>query len=375
MTAGARPLPEAGSGRVRWAAAERTTSGPPRSGRHRSPRLPVLRVVCWQLCLAAVVVAVGSPWPARWGLLLGAATLLALSGSRVRGRWLSDALVSVARFRLRRHDRDLDGLSPDECGRVLLRALVPGACVHTVELAGRPAGVVSRGEELAAVMRPVGDDTAAFVRLALSGSLPTDADPGPPRPGVRSQLVLHRGPQPGEVTRVWLTVRAMRDPNLATDAELLVALNNTVRKLHRALREAGLGAVASTETEVLATLLALTHVGTGRGTVREERRHWRAGHVSQVGLRVTGLAEHSPSARMQVLHHLLAAVPGSACTIAITVPGHSAVLRVAAMTDAAVDAAVEWLVRLAPPGIRLERMDDEHAPAVAASLPIGGGPR
>ncbi|MFF0147916.1 hypothetical protein [Amycolatopsis sulphurea] len=51
-------------------------------------------------------------------------------------------------------------------------------------------------------------------------------------------------------------------------------------------------------------------------------------------------------------------------------------LRLAATTVAAVDATAARLGRsLVPAGVRLSRLDGDHFPAVATSLPIGGFPR
>jgi hypothetical protein len=52
------------------------------------------------------------------------------------------------------------------------------------------------------------------------------------------------------------------------------------------------------------------------------------------------------------------------------------VLRLAATTEAALDATSARLTQLlTPAGIRLSRLDGAHFSAVAASLPIGGFPR
>ncbi|AXB48428.1 hypothetical protein A4R43_12230 [Amycolatopsis albispora] len=349
---------------------------PPPPARRRPLELPVLRIVCWQLALVLVVLAIGRPWPVATGLLLAAAILLTWTAVRVRGRWLSDELMSTARLLARRRTREL----PETGGAAaLLSGLAPSAGVRTVELAGIPTGVISRFEELLAVLRPVDIAPVALARFALSGApladiSDTSTDTGTTLPAVRAQLVLHRGPRPAEETRAWLAVRMLREPNFAEDGELLVALGNTVRKLHRKLRGAGLAAAALTEAELLATLVGLSHTGPGRGSLREERRYWRAGPVAQVGLRLSGLGTRPLPARLDVLHRLLAAVPGVACTISITLPEHTGVLRVAATADAVVDAAADRLLRLPVPGVRLDRMDNQHALAVAASLPIGGNP-
>lgn len=366
----ARILPEDAAAPVATGTAARSAEPPREPPARREPlELPVLRIVCWQLALVLAFLAIGKPWPVGTGLLLTAAGLLGSTATRVRGRWLSDELTLRARLLLRRHN---GSLPEAESGRALLRTLAPGAEVRTVELAGAQAGVVSRAEELLVVLRPVDTDPGEFTRLALSGALLAESGEPGAVPTIRLRLVLHRGPQATDRTRAWLAVGALRDPNFADDADLLVVLNNTARRLYRKLRKAGTGVAALTEQELLGTLVALTHTGPGRGAIREDRRYWRAGPVTQVGFRLSGLGTRPVRARMHTLHHMLGAVPGAACTIAITVPGHAAALRVAATTDAAVDAAAGRLSWLPPPGVRLERMDNQHGPAVAASLPIGG---
>ncbi|MEU6642754.1 hypothetical protein ABZ863_09395 [Saccharomonospora sp. NPDC046836] len=338
--------------------------------------LPVLRIVCWQLALVLVFLAVGRPWPVVTVLVPAAVALLACTAVRVRGQWLSDELAQRVLLVLRRRERDLPGA---DGARMLLRILARGASARTAVLAGTPSGVVSRAEELVAVLRPADVGAAALAEFALSGVALADTtgatEPG--QPALRFQLVVHRGPQQTDQARAWLVVRALREPGFADDAELLVAVSNAVRKLHRRIRGTGIAVgtlTALTEREVLATLAALTHTGPGRGAIREDRRYWRAGPIAQAGIRLSGLGPRSPMARVHLLHRVLAAVPGTACTVSVTVPEYAAVVRVAATTDAAVDVATGWLLRTPPPGIRLERMDNQHAAAVAASLPIGGNP-
>ncbi|MFC4003765.1 type VII secretion protein EccE [Prauserella oleivorans] len=366
-----RPHPAAVASTVRVG----HTDVPPRErpARREPLELPLLRIVCWQVAVVLVLLAIGRPWPILTALLLAAVALLAWTAVRVRGRWLSAEATLRARLLLRRRRCDLPGAHAAD---VLLRTFAPGARIHTVALAGSPAAVVSRNEELLAVLRPAGADPAALAELALSGALlPDAADPQAlAPPAVRLQLVLHHGPQQTEHARAWLAVRAVREPGCAGDADLLVPLTNAVRRVQSTLRRAGLAVVALTGPELHATLVALTHTGPGRGAIREDRRYWRAGPIAQAGLRLTGLAARSPRARVHTLHRLLAAAAGTARTVAVTVPEYAGVLRVAARLDATADAAADQLRRTLPSGLRLERMDDQHAAAVAASLPIGGNP-
>lgn len=344
---------------------------PPRKRPSRKGKLdlPLLRIVCWQFALVLALLAFGRPLPWLLVLLFAAVVLVVLSASRVDGRWLSDELAQRARLALRRRDRDL----PDtEASGALLELLAPGARVLTVELAGTSSGVVSRSEELLAVLRPVDTDVARLADIVLAGSLVTDHGDSGYQPVVRLQLVLHRGPQRTDETRAWLAVRVIREPGFVEDTELLAVLDATVRKLHRKLRKSGIPIATLTERELLSTLVALTHTGPGRGQLRELRRYWRTGPVTQIGLRLRGLGARSPQARMHALHRYLGGAPGSACTVSVTVPTCAAVVRIAALTDAAADAAADHLTRLPLPGLRLERMDNQHGPAAAASLPIGG---
>ncbi|MBK1789078.1 hypothetical protein [Prauserella cavernicola] len=341
-----------------------TATATPATPSTEQAQLPVLRIVCWQLSLVLVVTGLGTVWP----VAAAGVVLLAASAARFRGEWLSTVAARLVRLSVRRRARDL----PAQSGALaLLESLAPGSRVRTAELAGTEAAVLSRPEELLTVLGPAGANPAELARTALTGSLlPEPAAPGP---ALRLRLVLHRGPRQQE-PKVWLAVRAEREPAFPGDEDLGVALGNTVRRVSRRLRALRLTVAPLTEQELLATITALSHTGPGREALRENRRFWRAGPVTQAGIRVTGLAARPGREGLPVLESLVASVPAVACTAALDcAPGAPAVLRLAATTEHAVDAAVDQLARMAPAlGVALERLDGRHAPALAATLPIGG---
>ncbi|SFB35992.1 type VII secretion protein EccE [Amycolatopsis marina] len=348
-----------------------TAACPPEPSRETQAdaELPVLRIVCWQLALVLGFVAIGRPWPVALALGVAATALLAVTAVRLRGSWASTLLRRWLRLLLPNRRRDLtDARAP----AALLELLAPGTRISTgtAELAGSPCGVLSRDSELLAILRPVRAGADEFARAALSGSLLPDPDQA--LPVLRLQLVLHRGPQ-GPAVRAWLAVRALRQVDVADDTELRTALSNTIRRMRRRLRNHGLEAAVLAEQDMLATLTALTHVGPGRGAIREDWSFWRTGPVAQVGLRLSGPTPGRD--RVRLVGNLLAAVPGVAFTAAL-VPGEPGlVLRLASTSEAVVNAAALRLTGLGPAlDMRIDRLDGLHGPATAATLPIGGNP-
>lgn len=128
-----------------------------------------------------------------------------------------------------------------------------------------------------------------------------------------------------------------------------------------------------------ATIAALGHVTGGRTEVREDWGFWRTGVVSHACFRLAGwdrLSDHE-------VHGLLTGLAARTAGVAVTVTvaarsGHlvTAVLRLAAPTESAVEAAAAYLTGpLASSGVRLVRLDGSQMAGVAASLPIGGFPQ
>lgn len=340
--------------------------------------LPVLRVVAGQLAvgtglLGAAWAAQGGPWPAAAAVIAGGSGGLAAATVRVRGSWASELTVRRISYNRRSRDADLSADRSDPA-RALIGLLAPDARLGDAELAGRWAGIVTRPAGVSAVLAVPDGPPGRLARLAFSGDLMPESDPRLPDLDLR--VLLHRGPMTagGPLVRGWLVVQARRDADITDDADLHTALANALRRGLRACRRAGLVAEVPSSAEVAATVAALSHTGGGRTQVREQWRHWFAGPVAQVGLHVSAGAG-SPAARAAALDCLLGATPAVACTLAARAggPGLEAVLRVAAPTPAAVDAAVEHLRTVAPQyGLRCRRLDGSHARAVADTLPLGG---
>jgi hypothetical protein len=326
-------------------------------------RIPVLRIVCWQLALVAGGLAVDRPWPVATALGVTAAALIGVSAVRFRGEWLSSWLARGTGYLLHRRRHDLEQREQN----ALLAMFAPGAMLGTGEIGGIPTGLLSRPGEVIALLRPR-STTSEFVDAAASNSLLPEQDPSMPEFG--GQLVLHAGPQRDRPPRAWYAVRVRRDVSTFHDDELKMALANAVRRTLRRLSRANLPADALSEEDFQTTLAALTHTGSDRGAISEDWRFWRAGPVAQAGFRVIGLpgTGHGP-----VFGRLLSAAPGTAITIGVA--GATTVLRIAATSEHAVDTAAGELQRLGTNlGLRLERLDGQHGFAVAATLPIGGNP-
>jgi hypothetical protein len=326
--------------------------------------IPVLRIVCWQLALVAGGLACTRPGPVATALGVTAAVLIGVSAIRFRGQWLSSWLARGAGYLLHRRRHNLSDQA------TLLAMLAPRAVVGTGEIGGLPTGLLSRPDEVVALLRPR-SMTSEFLSAAASNCLLPEQDPSMPCFG--GQLVLHTGPQRDRPPRAWFVIRVLRDVSTFRDDELKTALANAVRRTLRRLSRANLPADMLSEEDIQTALAALTHTGSGRGSIREDWRFWRAGPVAQAGFRITGLSEQDCG---PILERLLSAAPGTAITVAVTTgAGSAAALRIAATSELAVDTAARELDSLGTSiGLRLERLDGQHGSAVAATLPIGGNP-
>jgi hypothetical protein len=257
------------------------------------------------------------------------AVLAGVSGAApLRGTWLSTLLARWARLQIRR-----------------ARAPHPLPAAGTAEIDGERIGVVSRPDALVAVLRAGRAEPAALIAAARA---PHDDDTAGPRREL--QVVRWRRPRP----RTWLVVRVLRDADHADDAALRVPLGNVLRRLRRG----GLDVTPLSADEINATTAALT----AAGPVAEGWRARRSGPVSHIGLRLTAPGTAA-------LQRLLLAAGDADLTFAVRAADHglAGVLLVSADTTA------DRLRSLAPGlGIRLERLDGRHGPAVTASLPIGG---
>ncbi|MFC6022193.1 type VII secretion protein EccE [Plantactinospora solaniradicis] len=358
------------------------TVGPPRSvtpgagrGRQFLAHLNLIQVVCWQVALLAVVLAVRQPWPVLVCVSVGATVLVALTTVRIGGRWLHQHGVLAVGYLSRDRRRDLpegDGKTP-----ALLDLLIPNCTVRAVETGYGLAMTTSHRSGLTAVLRPRdGDPEPAVDRLPTPTALIALVD-GQQR-AAGAQTVYHAGIRRDTPAKVWLAVHAARSVETPGDDELTLVLRNAVRRVRRALVRAGVPTEPLTEETAFAVIAGLAHVSGGRNEVREDWRFWRAGPVCQATFRLSGWHRLADPQARKLIAELLTVTVGVAVTVTVGArPDHdgprvNAVLRLAGTTEAAVEAAVAaTAVRATPYGVGLARLDGAHSRGVAGSLPIG----
>lgn len=331
--------------------------------------LHIGQVACWQLALALVGVAIGRPWPVAGVATVGALLVLALTMLRLRQRWLYQWAWCRLRFQFREHSRYL----PREGGpRALLYLLAPDATVISVE----DVAVVSRMAGATAVLRPqlAGADPVSTLPRPES-LLPANDETST----IGVQLVFHGVGGNRRMPWAWLTVQAVRTPDLVDEEELAQALHNVFRRVLRQLAKGDIAVAGLDEAALMHTLASLAHVSDRRSQVCEQWRSWRCGSVTQAGFRIVGWADLDDGPARELLRGLLKAHTGAVVTVAIAAgiadgvaTQENATMRVAAPSPEQLEHAIGQLRELAARrDVRLDRMDGEHAFAVAETLPLG----
>jgi type VII secretion protein EccE len=258
--------------------------------------------------------------------------------------------------------------------------VVPGSTLRTLETSHGLAMALSHQGGMTTQLRPRAVTPELVDALPMPAALlPSVTDNAGHHHLFGVQLVLHVGVRPDQPRRLLVAVHAARTVETPVDAELALALRNAVRRVRRALDRAGVAAEPLGEEQALAAIAGLAHVTGGRNEVREDWSFWRTGPVSQATFALTGWDALTGTQARRLVSLLLAGVPGVATTIALGArtqrggdPRVSAAIRLAATTEAAVEAAATTITdRLAPSGVRPARLDGAHVHGVAASLPIG----
>ncbi|MGY6650709.1 type VII secretion protein EccE [Amycolatopsis sp. TRM77291] len=340
----------------------------------RFGRIGVPQIVCWQLVLVALVLVAGRPWPLAAAVVTAAVVVLALTTVRIRGRWLYAWLGSASGYLTRDRDRDLRNAG--EAGRALLRLLSPEATGTAGEIGDETVFMVSRADGITAVLQP----KPAARELPMPSPLTLLPPAREQASDVAAQVIHHVGADRSRPPRGWVALQALRTVDVHRDADVRQALGNTVRRVRRQLRRAGLPVRALAENEVLGVLASLAHVTAGRARIREDWRYWHSGPICQATFRLDGWDALSPVLTADLSRRLLAAAPGAAVTLAVTArrgaagtePQVSASIRIAAAGTHAVEHAVRDLELAARRGgLTLDRLDGRHAKGVAATLPLG----
>jgi type VII secretion protein EccE len=310
---------------------------------------------------------------------------------RVRGRWAFEWLGIVASYGGRRHTAEKPGL---------LGLVAPGSAVRQAELAGDPAAVITDGAGLTAVLE-LGDPTGLLAEE--TPGLPSPSSllplPGAELPPVLIQLLLTGAPSPAARTgtalaassyrqltegrllghgRALLAVRVLRAEGWS-DEELHRSLSGLVRKLVRRL-----SAVPARPLGEAAAIRAITESAydDDTGQVQESWPGLRVGGLTQTTYRL----RRWPDLRAETSRHLVSQIltlPAAATTVSLTAgpqPAHGRTpvdltVRLAAPDAAALATAGQALRKLvsAEQGA-VRRLDGEHLPGLAATLPLGGRP-
>ncbi len=334
----------------------------------------LIQVICWQVAVIAVVLTMRQSWPVLTAVSVCAAVLVALTTMKVGERWLYELAFLAVGYLTRPRRRAL----PDGGARTLalLGMLLPGSTTRNVETNYGQAMAVSHLGGLTATLRPEALSPQLLTGLPMPAALLPSGDGQHHTFGV--QAIFHTGVRTDRPRRLWVAVHADRTVEMADDEELTMALCNAVRRVRRALARADVPAEPLADEPALAAIAGLAHITGARNEVREDWRFWRTGTVCQATFRLAGWDRLGATQNRTLINNLLAGVPGVAVTVAVNArsgrdgPRVDAVLRLAATTEAAVEAAAHIMTdRLAPAGVRLARLDGTHQSGVAASLPIG----
>ncbi|HEY0002493.1 MAG TPA: type VII secretion protein EccE [Actinoplanes sp.] len=334
-----------------------------------------------------------------------ALAVLALAWLRLRGRWVFQWLAVAMRFTGRRHSAAVGATSTGAATAgaahaALLEFVAPGSRVHQADLAGDPAAVIADSGGLTAVLE-LGDPAGLLAEEVPELPSPAALLPsaGAEQPPVLIQLLLSGAPSPAvragagipansyrQLTegrllghgRALLAVRVLRAEGWS-DEELHRSLSGLVRKLVRRL--AAVPARPLGEAAAVRVIAEAAHDDGAAPAVE-----------SWPGLRIGGLAQATyrlrrwPDLQAETARRLVArmlTLPAAATTVSLTAgprPAHGPTpldltVRLAAPEPAALGVAGQALRKLvAAERASIGRLDGEHLPGLAATLPLGGTP-
>jgi type VII secretion protein EccE len=237
-----------------------------------------------------------------------------------------------------------------------------------------------------------------LLQVVSQGNPAPAATVHPTTPAARSyrDLLTEVGSGPAPVDRVrWLVVRlearllavagAVGDVSDRAPAVAAALLRRAVRTLQRV----GLTVTPLDGPGLLAAVHHCCGLDEGRDTPREEWGGWHSGQLTHV---TYWISQWPAPAQVPALLRTLAEVPAAQTTISTTIAVPPADLSEDTLDAPLGEAELRCLVRIAVPservaevhaavlqcadgcGARVHRLDGEHAPAVYATAPTGGGP-
>jgi hypothetical protein len=340
------------------------------------PNAP-LRVRATQLIVAEVVVVglLGAARGPGWffaGVLVVAVGLLLGTFGRVDGRWWYEAAFGYRRF-ARRRRRAAAGLvaatigaDPVPSGLAWLRTITPDLRIRSVggSGAGGPRVGVGSDEHGWFAVVEVSASPSERRRGPANSGLPLAelaelVGSGADRPGLSSaQAVLRPDGQLG-----WLAVRlsavdAVDLERAHGPAAVDAAVGSGVQRAARTLRAAGYAAAVLDPAGLLGALLESAGLD---GPPQEHWAYWRSGRQ----LHAVFLAWDWPA-------RLPLADAGLGVSISVSAPGAWGVLIRVSARPGHLGPGCRRLIRAAAlAGVRLQRLDGEHAPAAYACSPTG----
>jgi type VII secretion protein EccE len=349
--------------------------------------LSLVRLLVSEVILVALLfVVLQQLWVLIAGGVLGVLLVVGVFG-RSGGQWWTENLVLRLRYRLR---DGAAGERRDDPRLAALCELAPDLVVENIEGHGDiRLGMGSDGAGWFTVLEVV---TAGMngllppVPLAALARISADAE----QTGVVIQVVSHSTPVAGAEIRdhvTWVAIRldaqavaesVIDDPDGQVDVPGVLA--EITRRVDRVLRRRGLNTRLLGADEVVDALARSCDLSSAGGPA-QVREGWDAWHSARLSHGCFWLRSWPDPERGTRMLAALAGLRGALVSIAFllepTYDGTSmtCLVRVATPPDR-YRQTCDTVVRLAEQaGGRLSRLDGQHAPAVYASTPSGGGAR
>jgi type VII secretion protein EccE len=385
-----------------------------RSGR-AARSVGVGQILCWQVAAASLIASVGQHRQTVIAVVAAVACVVAATSVRINGLWLYQWVIRGARFMVR--DRRRAVPSDAESADHLVDMVAQHTVVETVDLDGVPVALIHHPAGVTAVLEPhtpggPHDAGLTLAELNLSSPAvllpPQDADSPPFAAQMIMQVAQAPDPQASlaggfgtrrgiQRRRTWITLQALRSPEIYLDDDLTAALANAVRRLVRRLARDELPIRTLDRDEALSLVVGLSMLDeamTGPDPVplHETWGAWEAGPTTQACFRIEGWQDAGDAIRQLILSRLHQ-VPSLATTVAIAARRPErrgemqvdVVVRIAETSRALLDNSADLLAFAIDAAsvreetglaldadIRLERLNGDHLAAVAASLPFGG---
>nr|WP_243869564.1 type VII secretion protein EccE [Amycolatopsis granulosa] len=358
----------------------------PARGRGRLGVVSLARLLAFEVVLVVVAaVGVQKMWALIVAGVIGLAAIVLMFG-RSQGRWWTESLMLWMGFRSR---RGTAGERRDDPRLTALCELVPDLVVENIDgPGGSKLGMGSDEAGWFAVLEVGGGAAVANPPVPLAALARTAAEAE--QAGVVIQVVTHSVPGRDAGTRdrvLWVAVRldatAVAESMIDSATGRLdvpAVLAEITRRAERVLRRRGLPARMLTADEVVDALARSCDLRPGGGPagVHED---WEAWHSARLAHGCFWIQSWPDPDRGTGLLAALAELPADLVSTAVLLePSYEGTMlrclvRVAATPQRY--AQVCDLVRTLAQrnGARVSRLDGQHAPAVYASAPSGGGAR